>query len=68
MKVKEKFDKVIKKIADENLSEVYMDLMIMEIIKNLAEEYLSEKNNDKIVTFLDNLKQEIGEEEFDETP
>jgi len=63
MKIRDKFDKILNTFAEENMSELFMDLYVFQILSSIASENLSQKNRDEVMKFFDRLKETIGNEE-----
>ena len=66
MKIKDKFDRVMIIMEEKGLSNTLMDLFTLQVLKIIASESLSENINNKVEDFINNLKEEIGEQEIND--
>lgn len=66
MKVKDKFDAMLEFIEEKDCSEFIMDLLVLQVLRTISVENLGEIIGSKVINFIDNLKEEIGNQEVKE--
>jgi hypothetical protein len=66
MKNKEKAEKLAKSLEESGLSEMTMDLLLIQAIGKLTEEISDKKLQIKLEDFFDNLLKEFGERDLEE--